>query len=32
MFDKDVVIEAVKAFVVVYAFFYLMGRLITVMA
>ena len=32
MFDKDIVIEAVKAFVVVYAFFYLMGRLITVMA
>ena len=32
MFDKDVVIEAVKAIVVVYAFFYLMGRLITVMA
>jgi len=32
MFDKDVVIEAVKAFVVVYAFFYLMARLITVMA
>jgi hypothetical protein len=32
MFDKDIVIEAVKAFVVVYAFFYLMGRLIMVLA
>jgi len=29
---KDIIIEAIKAFVVVYALFYLMGRLIMVMA